>query len=77
MLEEDRGSACASQSPCPVAVPGEPSSAARAEAPRGLGDGTTSSQAVVMLRKSPPVPWHCCSQLRSLHSSTASDWAFF
>lgn len=48
------------QSPCPVAVPGEPSSAATAEAPRGLAvmEPPPSAQHRMALRPRAPLGSH-------------------
>lgn len=63
------------QGPCPVAVPGEPPSAATAEAPRGPAAVTPPPHKLwVMLRKSPPLWWHCCSQASWLPRTRALHW---
>lgn len=62
-------------SPCPVAVPGEPSSAATAEAPRGLAAMAPPPYRLwVVLGKSPPLPWHCCSQASWFPWRAALPW---
>lgn len=66
------------QSLCPVAVPGEPPSAATAEAPRGLAAMAPPPYKLwVVLGKSPPLELQQPGQLISLESSTALDCTFF